>query len=84
MEIVRKLAEWGKKFLRYLTLNILIGGILDLFLFDQMQYAVQQLFERDRGSGDWVGEMTVDTGGQTAGGVGGGDIRRSGPGVGQV
>ena len=83
----KKVNQMGNKFLRYLALNIFIWGILDLFLFDLMQRAIQRLFERERGAGegeDWVGKMTVDTGGQTAGGVGRESIRRNGPGVWQV
>ena len=70
MEIVRKLIEWGIKFLRYLALNIFIGGILDLFVFNPMQGAVRCVLERDyrvAEDGDWVGELTVDTGGQMEG-----------------
>ena len=59
--------------MRYLTLNILVGGLLYRLVFDPLQRAVLSVLERDGGSVEeqvWEGGGPGESGGPSVGGDG--------------
>ena len=87
MEVIKTLLVWVIKFVRYLTLNVLIGGLLDRVVFDPLNRVMLSVLEGDGGSGDeggWVGELPGESGGQGVGGIGRQYSEGYGRGYGQV
>ena len=67
------LVGWLIKFVRYITINILAGGLIDRLVFGPLERAVLNVLERDGGSVEEqvrVGGGPGDSGGPSVGGDG--------------
>ena len=57
MDALKKFVTWGIKFLKYLLVHVLVGGLLDLLIFDRINRIVDDLFEREEGAEDWARDV---------------------------
>ena len=44
MIVLKRLVTWGMQFLRYLLVNVLVGGILDVLIFNGVNQLIDDLF----------------------------------------
>ena len=52
MVALKKFVTWGIKFLRYLLVHVLVGGLVDLLIFNRVNRIVNDLFEGEEGRED--------------------------------
>ena len=73
MEVLKNLVRLLIKFVRYLTLNILVGGLLDRLVFGPIERAVLGVLEGGGGSVEeqvWVGGGPGESAGHSVSGDG--------------
>ena len=75
MDVLKNLMGWFIKFVRYVTINIMVGGLMDRLVFGFLERAVLGMLD---GGGGSVEEQVGVGGGQGGlGGPRGGGDRRS-------
>ena len=57
MIALKKLVTWGIKFLRYLLVHVLVGGLVDLLIFNRVNQMVNDLFEGEEGTEEWARDV---------------------------
>ena len=59
MVVLKKFVTWGIKFLRYLLVHVLVGGLVDLLIFNRVNGIIDNLFNGEDGTEDLARNMDV-------------------------
>ena len=57
MVALKKFVTWGIKFLRYLLVHVLVGGLVDLLIFNRINRIVNDLLVGEEGIEDWARDV---------------------------